>query len=400
MKRMKCPICGNYQMEKVNSIEYVDLIINKGTISYIQNISICERCNFVYVENPLSDNELECLYKQLSKYESCQNVGREDSDKQKRYLRQKDFIFGAGGVELKSLLEIGAATGSNLNIYKEEGVKVKGIEPSKNNRTYALSEYGIELESMTLDEYFAQYHDIEKFDLVFLSLILEHIVDIQGFMDKVDMLSKKYVFIEVPIIESMGYATEPYGMFFYEHVNYFSIESLFFLMHSKGYRERRINIEFNYCGEVHPGFPTIVTLWEKGMVEIQKDIIGWEYSAKRLIQDYFDISEKRFQGIVDKISGITNKEKIAIWGTGSHTSKLLGLTNLRDKNIVRFYDSDIKKRGMKMLGVEIIPFSVEDLLLQKVDTIIISTYSAEKTIFHYILENHIDEMCNVITLYH
>ena len=59
------------------------------------------------------------------------------------------------------------------------------------------------------------------------------------------------------------------------------------------------------------------------------------------------IEFKKIETIIDTIS---NDERLAIWGTGAHTSRLLAMTNLASKNIIKFYDSDIKKKGKIMLG--------------------------------------------------
>ncbi len=90
---------------------------------------------------------------------------------------------------------------------------------------------------------------------------------------------------------------------------------------------------------------------------------------------------------------------MAVWGTGEHTSKLLAMTDLQCKNIVKFYDSDIKKKGMSMLGKKIQPFDVKDIEDDVVDTILISTYSSEKSIKKYVDSLNIEKEFRIILLY-
>lgn len=74
------------------------------------------------------------------------------------------------------------------------------------------------------------------------------------------------------------------------------------------------------------------------------------YTAGDIVEKYMRNSKKEFSRIESIIATITNEEKLAIWGIGAHTSRLLAMTNLASKNIIKFYDSDIKKKGMTMLG--------------------------------------------------
>lgn len=81
--------------------------------------------------------------------------------------------------------------------------------------------------------------------------------------------SNKYLFVEVPFIESMGERMEPYGLFTDEHVNYFSISSLEFLFHKNNCSLVKYKIERNSGGE-SPGYPTLVSLWRKKTYYIQQ----------------------------------------------------------------------------------------------------------------------------------
>ena len=112
----------------------------------------------------------------MSKYEATKYVGKSDSSKLKMFLRQKGFV-DEYVKDYKSILEIGAATGENLSLYKRDGKKVLGIEPSGNNKRYAAEEYGIEMFDMTFEEYYEAFGEQERYDLFFFSHVLEHIVE-------------------------------------------------------------------------------------------------------------------------------------------------------------------------------------------------------------------------------
>lgn len=350
----------------------------------------------VWVTNPIEKESLDTYYKEMSKYEAAKYVGKSDSSKLKMFLRQKKFV-DEYVKDYDSILEIGAATGENLSLYKDDGKKVLGIEPSGNNKRYAAEEYGIEMFDMTFEEYYEAVGEQEKYDLVFFSHVLEHIVEFEEFIKRAVALSNKYMFVEVPFIESMGERMEPYGLFTDEHVNYFSISSLEFLFHKNNCSLVKYKIERNEGGE-SPGYPTLVSLWIKNESEMleNRNII---YTAGDIIEKYMNNSAIEFKKIETIIDTISSDERLAIWGTGAHTSRLLAMTNLASKNIIKFYDSDIKKKDKTMLGKKIQPFDVADVQDGTIDTILISTYSSEKTIANYIDNLNVAKKFKVIKLY-
>ena len=61
------------------------------------------------------------------------------------------------------------------------------------------------------------------------------------------------------------------------------------------------------------------------------------------------------------------------------------------------YDSDKRKRGIKIMNIPITPFNKEDVLSGKVDSILITTYTAQKTITKLIEDMHLS--CKIYTLY-
>lgn len=335
----------------------------------------------------------------MSKYEDENSVGKQDLSHLRMCQRQFDFINSNSNInDYTSVLDIGAATGENLSLYKKHGKRVIGIEPSANNKKYAFDRFLIKMYDMTFDEYCDKIGIKQKFDLVFLSHTLEHIVDVRGFIRKVTLISSKYIFIEIPFLENMGNGLEPFGLFTDEHVNYFTISGLSYLMNTEGCQLIKANIEFNIGGVV-PGYPTLVTLWKKGEASAAKHKMSYVPSACSLVRDYINRSLEEFTRINQIIDSINDNEKLAIWGTGTHTSRLLGMTKLRTKNIVRFYDSDKKKQGMTMLGKSIQTFKKSDIENGEIETILISSFGSESVIRESIKEESIITPYRVISLY-
>jgi hypothetical protein len=85
----------------------------------------------------------------------------------------------------------------------------------------------------------------------------------------------------------------------------------------------------------------------------------------------------KLRGIKPKEILINDKAKIAVWGTGHHTSRLLGNSNLSHRNIS--------------------PFNPADIANGEVDVILISSYAAQYAIINSIKQYNVD--CNYIALY-
>lgn len=390
-----CCICGN-KAETKKILSYRDLI-GSGVEIYDMHIARCDNCGFIFQQNPLTAEQLENRYKNESKYEfdSADNIFAESDDYVKRCHRQKHFIEEninsaannavGGGVE--SILEIGAASGYNLSLY--EGKRRLGIEPSALNCKLAKKNYGVDMFNGLWSEFLAN-NSSETFDLIFTSHVLEHIVNPMKFIEECATICNRYMFIEVPCFD-IKFIDEPYGMFSDEHVNHFTIQSLWNLMDRAGFAPVEFEMIFGLENFVPAGCPAIATLWQKS--GIKKPI----YNSGACLERYLSENEILLQKISEKIDCIPPAEKLALWGIGNNSSKLLANTNLAKKNIVRMYDSDKHKHGFKVMGIPITPFNAADVLSGAVDAILITTYTAQKAISRAIEKMNLP--CKIYTLY-
>lgn len=385
MQQVKCPICSSIS-EYSTSVEFNSIA---GIIDYYkQDIFVCNNCEFIFTNNYLDDKLIENYYKNISKYEG-NNEGIIDNTK--KMMTKRQFSFISSIIEdYNTVLEVGASTGFNLNTFKKRGKEVFGVEPSSKNKVTAKKIYEIDLFDGMYNEFYEKYKQ-NKYDLIFMSHVLEHVFNPQDVIKKLATQNSKYIYIEVPSFE-VQLESEPYGSFFYEHVNYFTINSLSYLMKINGYSSVKLSIDYNVKGE-SPGYPVICSLWEKSNDKgnLNKDII----SSSLLVKNYLLSSEKNFKKIREKIDNIPNSSRLAIWGTGSHTSRLLGMTSLKNKNIIKFYDSDKKKHQFKILNKTITSFNKEDI--QDIDIILISTFSGEKSILNILKKEKLN--LEIISLY-
>ena len=233
----------------------------------------------------------------------------------------------------------------------------------------------------------------EKYDLIFVSHVLEHIVNPLKFIRECATICNRYIFIEVPCLD-YKFKDEPYGMFSDEHVNFFTIQGLWSLMNRAGFAAVDFEIYFVVHRYSSSGFPSIVTLWCKSNTNKVDTPI---FSSTDYLNRYLDVSERLWQQVSNKIDQLPKNEKLSLWGVGNHLAKLLAGTSLKEKNIVRIYDSDKHKHGHKILDIPVTAFNDEDIRSGKVESILITTYTAQKAIVKAVETMNLP--CKVYTLY-
>lgn len=382
-----CCICGN-ELRTAFSQSNEDIL--GMAHEYTQKIGICDACGFIVTQNPFSEEQLANRYKMESKFEYDAEGGHifdATSEYAKRSRTQKSFIADNTD-NIQSMLEIGASSGYNLSLYDEISTRV-GIEPSLANCVSAKKKYGVDMFCGTYQEYERQ----NSFDLIFLSMVLEHIVDPYSFIEWCRVRNNKYIFIEVPLLDHK-LLNEPFGMFGEEHVNYFTYEGLYNLMRTAGYGLVNARLEYNPHERIPAGWPGIDTIWEKGRFA---EAIFPVISSVQILDHYIEANKKQLRKIQEKIHQIPNDVRLAVWGTGHHVSMLLVNTELGKKNIVKFYDSDARKHKYTMHGKSIGAFSPEDLVENRIEAVLIGTYVFQNVISTII--NPYSEKVQVYTLY-
>lgn len=387
----KCNICRGRVKDKLE-LPFNDIV--GMAEEYTQKIAICPECGFIFTRNPFDTKQLDERYKHFSKFEfdSDKYILSEKDDYKVRCIRQQQFIERNIGLDkISSLLEVGASSGYNLSLYSST-CNVKGIEPSNANCINAKRNYGLDMYCGTFAE-FRDSNSTEKYDLLFMSHVLEHIVNPKDFIRQCSELNTSYIFIEVPTLD-YKFMDEPYGMFCEEHVNMFTLESLDALMCSCGYELINADMIMGVEQSLPAGWPALSTIWIKKESPHRRRIVN---SSEKILDDYIIQSQNELERIKRIISTIDKNKKLAIWGTGHHASMLMANTSLMEKNIVKVYDSDEKKQGCPFGACKIEKFNEEDIVNKKVELILIATYTAQKAILNILKK--CDKEVQIITLY-
>lgn len=179
-----------------------ELLYDKGRYNMSINNVICKKCGLVYINPRKSEKEIEKYYK--SKYrEIYSNTNKVTpkslEDCEQRAIQHIDYLREYLFDEIK-ILDIGCSAGNFLKLVKEnyKHCDLNGIEANTNFSKYGRDVYNLNIFNGMLGKYKTK----KKFDLIYMSHILEHFESPSNALLKVNSLLNEngYLFIEVPTI--------------------------------------------------------------------------------------------------------------------------------------------------------------------------------------------------------
>ena len=335
-KRRSCPVCLEYEPELL----YHQTFAKLSTDSLMDGFDLvaCKKCGMLYADRIPSQDAFDEYYDKMSKYVHGGEVYPWD---QEHYANIVDFLSSKCHRN-DSILDVGCATGGLLSEFKKRGfTDLTGTEPSSACVKIA-KEKGLTVYHQTLNDWAGD----QKFDLILLIGVLEHVVDLEDLMSTISLHLKPggKILIEVPdVIEYASYPSAPYQFFSMEHINYFDSTSLTNLFQRFGFQRREIlKSERKLSSTISE--PILLALFEKTNYNRDK-------FAQKEVQAYIQKSAKEDDFIKGMMLGIAaSQNPILVWGVGTHTLRLLKTSALADCNILGFIDNDTNYQGKELEG--------------------------------------------------
>jgi 2-polyprenyl-3-methyl-5-hydroxy-6-metoxy-1,4-benzoquinol methylase len=233
----RCPLCrsleiglfkkGTVMPERVSADDFK---ITDSHYGSRWTFFSCRDCGFVFA-NPVPDREaIAGFYAALADEEYSQEDEGRGRNFQVILQRLRGFV-PAGS----SLLDVGAASGIFLNLAREAGFRVTGIEPSAALVADAKKRYGLELFRGSAEQFAAR----EKFMAVTLLDVLEHVTDPDAFLAVLErfLAPGGTLVVVTPDIGSLA-ARIMGGRWWHfrvAHVNFFNRRSLSRLLERHGF---------------------------------------------------------------------------------------------------------------------------------------------------------------------
>ncbi len=222
-----CPVCANNAVEVLHHQRFV--LPTESRLPQAFDVVWCPSCGFAYADTPASQETYDRYYADFSKYEdnlTSTGGGHSPADL-RRLLETANTIASVAPHRSARVLDIGCGNGGLLAALKALGYSsLVGVDPSPTCCERTRLACGGEAMAGSLR---ALPPGLGAFDVVVLSHVLEHVLDLGAAVGKLaDLLSESgVVYVEVP--DAARYAdclVAPFQDFNTEHINHFDLSSL------------------------------------------------------------------------------------------------------------------------------------------------------------------------------
>ncbi len=314
---------GAIPKEGLNKVNYYPLTISK-----------CKNCNLVQQVNLLDQDIINSIY--TADYYNCSSTVVSGLLKKEKVFFV-DFL-NAGKLKSGEVLEVACYDGYVLDLLKNKGWDVYGCDPNLMVK-FAQKKFGSNILPEMFDK---KSFGSKKFDIIFFRNLLEHLYDTSKFLKEVKAKLKKNgsIYIEVPNIYNILNGSV-FGSFFHQHISYFSIETLKFLLNQNGF-----DIERYYAGDF-----LIVE------AKVKKNMIDKKANNSQKVNFYISEYNKTYSKYVKKFYSFFNNpkiNKICLFGASAQSTSMINLLNSKQKDKIKIIiDNDSNKIGKYMIGTNI-----------------------------------------------
>lgn len=388
MKRA-CPVCGSL----VSKLLFEQRFQKLSAVGLLDgyDVVVCAECGAGFADGIPTQDVFDKYYRDLSKYEYESQGGIEPPSDRQRFHEIADELITVIPSLNARILELGCANGGLLAVLRERGfANVQGVDPSPGCARAAWDLYRVPVVSGSL--FNALY---ASFDFIILVGVLEHVADVSGALNVLRRLlaPEGRVYVEVPDGSRLaGRPDAPFQEFSTEHINFFSTISLTNLFERKGFETIQTGkpLRQQNANTTCPAAFGVYQLGSPHATAIREDN-ETEAGLLRYIRE----SQSEDARIRNVIETRTAGRDILIWGTGTHTQRLLAADAFAGTNIRAFVDSNPKYQGHLLHGLPVIS---PDALHNRIEPILISSRGSQAEITREI-RHHLGLQNELILLY-
>ena len=307
---INCEICNSNKIK---------LLFKNDRYSINQKTSYCEDCGFIFLNPRMTENTVKYfynsdIYRYLYSREKNEKTLFENTLQElknykpsfpkkpnfSKYYEQLYFDFINNEISnFKTVLDIGCGRGKKIIDFNYIGKITKGIEPSKTfNKVHTAL-------GLNCDVGFIMDIKKDKYDLVLLSHVFEHLNNLNEVVDILSNITKKYLFIEVPghvtKFQSIQNAHNYY--FSFNTLNHFILNNKFKLIKIDYVRDNEFILALYEKTEVQCEYKFDKNLEKKMIKKIFKRYFG-KYYGKYIITKFL-----RYFGLEKIIKNLYNTAK-------------------------------------------------------------------------------------------
>ena len=334
MTNSVCRICEGNTVETL--IDFGDQPIVNDFLSsrdeeystYPFRLGFCLKCGFLQLIDTISP---ESLYKNYFTVSSWKN--------QPHVQRLIGVIEDISGLNQKDkILEIGCNDGSFLEQLRVQGYSnVYGIEPTKDSFELAVSKKLVVNHSFFTNETSRNYYEKNIFDLVVTRQVLEHITDLDDFLEGIDFVLNEEGTLVIEIPDSNANINSlDYGLW-EEHVNYFTLDTLKTLLQKHFFNVIHYEVTL-FSGKA------LTVFCQKMKHKQSKKTFLYDISPIIKFRDDWPVFKENLMNFLD-----SRDRPIAMYGCGARSSNFLNFTGAAKK--VDFYiDDQVEKQNLYVPG--------------------------------------------------
>ena len=343
IKNRNCPVCNSGEYEKIEKINF--LLFEEHPISKGYDLVQCKKCSFMYAEVQVSQIELDQYYSNISKYEDKQistGGGYNIYDKERlegvaKYLSK---LFPDKNIKIA---DVGCAIGGLLEQLKKLGFEnITGIDPSKSCVEITKNEKGIDCIHSSL---FDLNESFGIYDLIIISHVWEHILDLETAMSSLEKILSPNGFIYIECPNAMNYKNTihaPLQELNTEHINHFYEKGF---LNYFGLRDYNCIDIGNKIVKIASGedYDALYGVFQKSSIKLNYKI-QFDHDIQGSLLEYIKKSKIWLEKIIHKIEfELANESNVIIYGVGQFAFKLLyEIVNKRpDLNIILFDNNSL-----------------------------------------------------------
>lgn len=314
-----CPICENDDTILVSDKKYSSPYLYEG-----KEISLlfdqCKTCGFSFLENPIDQNELSRYYENLGHLQGLNNDKLIDI--------QNQFITNSLTKKITNVLDVGCSDGYFLMSF-DDSIDKYGNDVRKESEDLEKAGIGY------IPGYFEETSFDKKYDLIALRHVLEHFVDINRSLRKVNEVisSDGFIYIEVPDIYYLKDVQTSNSGYYFEHISYFSIVTLTNFLSKHHFKI------VNICQEVNPkdslqayGVLRVLAQKDESMKLFDENLMSDYVLSNTIINIHLDRVRGINESFKEKFISNMKDKKVAVFGAGANTVELMN-----------FVDDDIRE---------------------------------------------------------
>src|SRR5450830_1641425 len=299
-----CPVCGNTEAHALKTLSLPQASGSPLPGGY--RLMACQACDLVFAETPAPQSAYDLYYQRCAKYGGPTGTGAGlHSADQARLEQLADRLRSCLPRPQARVLDLGCGAGGLLAVLQARGLtQVEGLDPDP-SAVQAGQARGLRLREGLIHEAATRCAG-ERYDLIVLSHVAEHLRDLRSLPDLARLLA-------------------PAGLQLH------SAEAVSLTLSDGGH------------------YPALAVVAGQGAAPP----VSAQPSTVRAVQRY----------LADCAQGATlvpqpplpAQGPVLAWGAGSWAQRLLGQGQLPRDRLVAFLDNDPNKQGLQLDGLPIVP---------------------------------------------